>query len=175
MEELERLIRAYRMRASSSVASKLDVLMDFVRIRDPGLVPFLLTVMGDRHELEEVRIHVLKELRNGHGLVVPANRPLVAKAIGDVLADESAADLRLQAALALGEFAQIDGVLARLSAVCLAQDESIDLRYAAFTSLERAGPRPNASRYCGSCRMTTHLGQLPEVSCRRGTSNSRGA
>ena len=54
----------------------------------------------------------------------------------------SSADLRLQAALALGEFAQIDGVLARLSAVCLAQDESIDLRYAAFTSLERAGPTP---------------------------------
>ena len=71
--------------------------------------------------------------RTGHGW---------RKAIGDVLADESAADLRLQAALALGEFAQIDGVLARLNAVCLAQDESIDLRYAAFTSLERAGPTP---------------------------------
>ena len=105
-------------------------------------MPFLLKVMGDRHEAEEVRIHVVKELRNGHGLVVPANRPAVAKAIGDVLADESADDLRLQAALALGEFAQMRGVLSSLSAVCLAQDESIDLRYAAFTSLERAGPTP---------------------------------
>jgi hypothetical protein len=46
----------------------------------------------------------------------------------------------LQAALALGEFIEIDGVLANLSAVSLAQDESIDLRYAAFTSVERAGP-----------------------------------
>lgn len=142
MKELDRLIHAYRLRAPSSVAPKLDLLMDFVRIRDPGLVPFLLTVIGDRNEPEEVRIHVLKELRNGHGLVVPANRPRVAKAIGDLLVDESAPDLRLQAALALGEFVQIDGVLARLNAVCLAQDESIDLRYAAFTSLERAGPTP---------------------------------
>jgi len=140
MEELDRLIHAYRLRASASAALKLDLLMDFVRIRDPGLVPFLLAVIGDRNEPEEVRIHVLKELRNGHGLVVPANRLRVAKAIGDLLADDSAPDLRVQAALALGEFAQIDGVLARLNAVCLAQDESIDLRYTAFTSLERAGP-----------------------------------
>jgi hypothetical protein len=35
-------------------------------------------------------------------------------------------------------------LLSRLSAVCLAQDESLDLRYAAFTSLERAGPTPES-------------------------------
>jgi hypothetical protein len=142
MEELDRLIHAYRLQASSPVASKLDMLMDFVRIRDPGLVPFLLTVMRDRHEPEQVRILVLKELRNGHRLVVAENRAVVAEALGDLIADHSAPDLRLQATLALGEFAQIDGVLARLSAVCLAEEESIDLRYAAFTSLERAGPTP---------------------------------
>jgi hypothetical protein len=87
-------------------------------------------------------MYVLMELRNEDGLLVPADRPPVAKVIGDVLADKSTTDLRLQAALALGEFTQIDGVLARLSAVCLAQDESLDLRYAAFTSVERAGPTP---------------------------------
>ncbi len=43
---------------------------------------------------------------------------------------------------ALVEFVQVDGLLANLSAVCLAHDESIDLRYAAFTSLERDGPTP---------------------------------
>ena len=142
MDELERLVEAYRMRTSASVASKLAVLMDLEQIRDPRVVPFLLKVLGDRHENEDVRIYVLKQLRNGSGLLVPADGQPVAKAIADVLAIKSATDLRLQAALALGEFVQIDGVLARLSAVCLAQDESIDLRYAAFTSLERAGPTP---------------------------------
>jgi hypothetical protein len=87
----------------------------------------------------------VKLLRNGGGLVVPADRPLVAKAIADVLADKSSVDLRVQAALALGEFIQIDGVLSRLGATCLAEDESIDLRYAAFTSLERAGPKPECA------------------------------
>ena len=71
---------------------------------------------------------------------MPADRSPVAKSIGDVLADRSTTDLRLQAAIALGDFTEIVGVLSRLNAVCLAQDESIDLRYAAFTSLERAGP-----------------------------------
>jgi hypothetical protein len=140
MDELERLVDAYRARASSSVASKLDVLMSLEQIHDPRVVPFLLNVLGDRHEAEEVRIYVLKQLRNGGRLLGPADRPPVVKAIGDVLAARSNADLRIQAALALGEFTQIDGVLSRLSAVCLAQDESIDLSYAAFTSVERAGP-----------------------------------
>ena len=69
-----------------------------------------------------------------------ADRLPVAMSIGDVLADRSTVDLRLQAAIALGDFTEIVGVLSRLNSVCLAQGESIDIRYAAFTSLERAGP-----------------------------------
>jgi hypothetical protein len=140
MDELERLVDAYRLRASSSVKSKLAVLMDLEQIRDPRVVPFLLNVLGDRQEAEEVRVYVLKELRNG--LLVRADRPRVAQAISDLLLDRSTVELRLQAALALGEFIEIKGVLSRLSAACLAHDESIDLRYAAFTSVERAGPTP---------------------------------
>jgi hypothetical protein len=143
MDELDRLVDAYRVRASSSsVRSRLDVLMDLERIRDRRVVPFLLTVLGDRKEADEVRVYLLKELRDGDGLLVPADRLPVAQAIGAVLADRSNADLRLQAALALGGFTQIEGVLSMLSAVSLTEDESIDLRYAAFTSLERAGPTP---------------------------------
>jgi HEAT repeat protein len=140
MGELERLVDAYRLRASASVASRLDVLMDIEQIRDPSVVPFLVTVLADIHEAEEVRIYVLKRLRNGGSVLGPADGPRVAEAIGDVLADRSNPDLRIQAALALGEFTHVDGVLSRLSAVCLAGDESIDIRYSAFTSLERAGP-----------------------------------
>ncbi len=38
MDELERLVYVYRMRVSSPVASKLDVLMDFERIPDSRIV-----------------------------------------------------------------------------------------------------------------------------------------
>lgn len=142
MDDLERLINVYRVRASSPGKSKLDLLMDIERIRDSQVVPFLLGVLGDRHESKQVRIYVVKRLRNGGGFLVPADRPPVAKAIGELLADKSNEELRLQAALTLGDFTEIDGVLPRLSVVSLARDESIDLRYAAFTSIERAGPTP---------------------------------
>jgi hypothetical protein len=138
MDELERFVDAYRLRADASVKSRLAVLMDLGQLDDPRVVPFLLGVLGDAHEAEEVRIYVLKAVRNG--LVARGFRPRVAQAIRDVLFDRSTVELRLQAALALGEFVEIDGVLSTLSAVSLAQDESIDLRYAAFTSLEQAGP-----------------------------------
>src|SRR6266498_2471021 len=107
MDKFERLVDAYHGRASECPASKLDLLMDLERTRDDRLVPFLLKVLGDSDEAEEVRIYVLRHLRNGGGLVDPASRPAVAKAIGDVLAESSTADLRLQAALALGEFIHI--------------------------------------------------------------------
>ena len=142
MDELERLAYVYRTRASASVKSKLDVLMDLERVRDPRVVPFLLQVLMDPRECEEVRIHVVKQLRTSTGVLVPTDRPAVATALGAVLAELSAEGLRLQAALALGDFTQIDGVLSRLTAVAVARHESIDLRYAAFTSIERAGPTP---------------------------------
>jgi hypothetical protein len=142
MDEFDRLVRAYRERGSSSVKSRLDVLMDIERIRDSRVVPFLLEVLGDRHEIDEVRMYVVKRLRNRNGFLARADRRLVADAVGEVLTDKSNVQLRLQAALTLGNFAEIDGVLPRLSAVSLARDESIDLRYAAFTSIERAGPTP---------------------------------
>ena len=144
MDAVKRLLDEYQMRAMAAAPSKVDVLMDLERIRDARVVPFLLKVLGDRQEIENVRIHVLKQLRNGDGLVAPAERPRVAKSVSDILADKSTVELRLEAALALGAFTQIDGVLATLSNVALARDESIDLRYAAFTSLERAGPTPES-------------------------------
>ena len=95
MDEVGRLVHEYRMLAS--VASKLDLLLDLVRIRDPHVVPFLLKVLGDPSEAETVRIHVLKRLRNGDGLVAPVERPQVAKAIRDVSADNSTTELRVEA------------------------------------------------------------------------------
>jgi hypothetical protein len=143
MDELQRLINVYHSRTPSSVRSKLDVLMDLERVRDPRVVPFLLQVLLDPDEREEVRVYVVKQLRNGTGVLVPADRPTVATALGSVLADTSTTELRLQAALALGDFTQVEGVLSGLCAVSLAGDEPVDLRYAAFTAIERAGPTPD--------------------------------
>jgi len=142
MDELQRLVDLYRLRARSSARSKLDVLIDLERVRDPRVVPFLLHVLVDPDESEDVRIHVVKQLRGGTGVLVPADRPVVAKALAEVAADNSPQELRLQAVLALGDFTQIDGVLSSLCEVTLARDESVDLRYTAFTSIERAGPTP---------------------------------
>jgi hypothetical protein len=142
MDELDRLVNLYHSRASSSVKSRLDVMFDIERVRDDRVVPFLLGVLADRHESADVRIYLVKRMRNPNAFIPPTDRPLVAESIGDVLTDESNLQLRLQAALTLGDFTDIDGVLSRLTALSLVRDESIDLRYAAFTSIERAGPTP---------------------------------
>src|SRR5882672_990164 len=140
MDEIAQLMKAYESRAGASVVSKLGVLIDLEGLRDPRIVPFLLRVLADRREPTEVRIYVLKRLRNGR--LSSANRPLVAEAILQVVSDRSSPGLRLQAALALAEFTDIADVPTRLGRLALDSDEPIDLRYSAFTSLQRAGSPP---------------------------------
>jgi len=140
MDDVERLIEAFRARSTRSVLSKLDALLDLEQLDDPRIVPFLVHVLADQREPTEVRIHVLKRLRNGR--LQPGDRRSVAEAVLMVLSDRSSPDLRLQAVLALAEFTNIDGVPATLGSLVLDPGETIDVRYSAFTSLQRAGPTP---------------------------------
>ena len=142
MDEVEQLITSYESQAASSMVSKLGVLIDLEALRDPRIVPFLLRVLADQREPAEVRIHVLKRLRNRS--LSPENRPLVAAAILQVISDRSNPDLRLQASLALGEFTDIEDLPTKLGRLALDSAEPIDLRYSAFTSLQRAGSTPES-------------------------------
>jgi hypothetical protein len=139
MDEVADLIEAFRTR-SGSAASKLNVLLDLARLQDPRVVPFLLQVLSDRKEPTEVRIHIVKRLRNGR--LAADSRVGVARVMVQVLADVASPDLRLQAALSLAEFTDFEEVPQMLGSVALNATEPLDLRYSAFTSLGRAGPTP---------------------------------
>jgi len=140
MDEVDRLIQAFRARATSPVDAKLDVLLDLnvEWLGDPRVVPFLLQVLGDRREAPAVRRHVLTRLRDKR--LPAATRPVVAEAIVQIASDGASPELWLPAALALGDFAGLAGVPAALGRLALDVALPIDLRYCAFTSLERAGP-----------------------------------
>jgi hypothetical protein len=119
------------------------MLMDLERLDDPRTVPFLVGVLADDSQPMEVRIHLVRRLRNGR--LTPEERLLVAPVLGRLLQREQKLELRLQAALALGEFADVGGIVAALGTLALASDEPIDLRYATFTSVQRAGPTPECA------------------------------
>ena len=141
MDQVEQLIRAYRSSATMSAhVTRLDLLLDLERLHDPRVVPFLLDVLRDPRESAEVRIYLLRRLRNGP--LTSEDRPTVAAVMGELMLHGSSIDLRLQAALALGAFADIPGVPSVLGSLALEPTEVLDLRYSAFTSLERAGPTP---------------------------------
>jgi hypothetical protein len=140
MNEAERRIATFRGRATAPVRAKLDALLDLERLPDRRIVPFLLEVLADKREPTQVRSHVLKRLRNG-----PLRHPYrlaAAEAMRQVVADRSSPDLRLQTALALAEYVDLAGIPTTLGSLALDTAEPIDLRYSAFTSLQRAGPTP---------------------------------
>jgi hypothetical protein len=120
--------------------TKLDRLMDLERLDDPRIVPFLVGVLADETQPMEVRIHLIRRLRNGR--LTPDERRLVAALLCRLPRRDGQLDLWLQTALALGEFTDVDGVVAALATLALASDEPLDLRYSAFTSMQRAGPTP---------------------------------
>src|SRR5262249_14200218 len=121
-DEVACLISAFNDLASaSSATSKLDGLMDLERLDDPRIVPFLVGVLADETQPMEVRIHLIRRLRNGR--LAPDERVLVATLLCRLLHRDGQLDLRLQTALALGEFTDVDGVLAALGTIALAADE----------------------------------------------------
>ena len=138
MDKLDRLIELFSAQPTAPMYRKLDVLLELEQLRDARCVPFLLRVLGDRRELLEVRLRVIRLLR----LVrcPGANRDAVGRHLSDLLVDHSSSDLRVAAALTLGEFTELEHVPSALGVVALDPAEAVDLRYSAFTSLERVGP-----------------------------------
>jgi hypothetical protein len=140
VDEVERLIHAYTGRALHSTAAKLNALMDLERLYDERVACFLLQVLLDGGAPSEVRLHVLKRLRDGP--LTAGQRAGVAGALCELMLHARRLDLQLQAAVALGEFTDVPSVSTALGRVALEPRELLDLRYTAFTSLERAGPTP---------------------------------
>jgi hypothetical protein len=145
MDNVERLIGTFVARSDAPVACKLDALMDIERQRDPRVVQFLLGVMTDHREPVEVRVQALKRVRDRDPVDGPPEP--AATTLLQVVHDSGPPPLRLHAALALGGFIDVAGVPAGLGAVALDPTVPIDIRYSAFTSLERTGPTPECVAY----------------------------
>jgi hypothetical protein len=144
MDNVERLIEAFSAQRTAPVYRKLDVLLDLEQLRDPRSVPFLLHVLRDRNEPLEVRMRVIRLFR----LVrCPGEaRSAVGRELAELLVDRGSSDLRVAAALTLADFAELSGVASALGTVALDASEALDLRYSAFTSLERVGPTPDCAK-----------------------------
>jgi hypothetical protein len=140
MDHVEQALAEFNARTRSSASSKIDALLDIEQLSDACVMPFLLQVAINIHELAEVRAHVIKMLRNRH--VATDERAPVARTIGSILVDASSAALRVQSAITLAEFTDVEGVMRMLGTVAQDDSEPLDLRYSAFISLQRAGPRP---------------------------------
>jgi len=138
VDELAHLLQVYRARPTAPALWKLDVLMDLESLHDPRVLPFFLEVLVDVQEALEVRMRVVTHLRDAARVSEASGA--VAEALSRVVGDRSGPELRLTAVLALTEFAEVDGVRSLLSSVARDTAEPLDLRYCAFTSLERAGP-----------------------------------
>jgi hypothetical protein len=139
VDEVDTRIQAFKSRGQRNQSLwKLDVLVDLGRLRDPRVVRFLAAVVGDTDEPLDVRSEALSRLRET--AQSPGDRVLAARAGLAALAPESDSQLRLRAAIVLGDFVDDDGVLSALGALAAAESEPTELRYNAYTSLQRAGP-----------------------------------
>jgi hypothetical protein len=139
MDEVARLIEAFGARGQRNQSVwKLDVLLDLGRFQDPRVVRFLVAVASDDAEVPDVRVDALRRLREAASS--PRLRLLAATAGLACLAPATDDQLRVHAAIDLGDFVDLDRVVDALAALAANPAEPLELRYSAFTSLQRAGP-----------------------------------
>jgi hypothetical protein len=139
MDDVDRLFALFED-SGGAIAWKLDSLLDLGQHHDARVTAFLLRVLSDPAEPPEVRVAIIRLVRNRH--LASAEHCEAARALVDVLASvlPGGVELRTQAALALGDLIDVDEVLAVLGDRAADVQDDFDVRYAAFTSLERAGP-----------------------------------
>jgi hypothetical protein len=156
------LIQAFRaVKPVHDSISKLDVLMDFERLDDPRSFSFLIGVLRDPTEPEDVRFEVLTRLSDA-GLAIRRRRR-VGRAIRQLLLRETRSTrLRLQAAMAAAKFTDADGMVDALRTVLLDVDAPCELRYYAFTSLHAAGPRAETFELLNQLRTDESLGRCAQ-------------
>ena len=139
MDEVDRLIQAFGSRGERNQSLwKLDVLLDLSQRIDPRVVLFLATIATTTGEPLDVRTEALSLLRET--ALGPSDRKLAASAGLAALAPGSDDQIRLRAAIVLGEFVDVEGVLSALGTLAAADIEPTELRYNAYTSLQRDGP-----------------------------------
>ena len=163
MDTVGQLLRAYRaVEPRDDSVRKLDLLLDLERGEDPRILPFLLGVLGDGDEPESVRMSVLSRLRDAP--VADSHHRSIGDAMRQVLLTEPVdGQLCLQAALALGTFTDVDGVVDALGVVLTNAAAPIELRYNAFTSLYVRGPTTESLALLRRVRADETLGR-----CARG-------
>ena len=155
-DDFERLTHKFRSRALSPPASKVDVLIDLEYLGDVRIVGVLLQVLANPLEDDEVRIHALEWLRCRQ--CTTTDRQGIAGAICEIASKNTNPAVRLHAVLALAGFADVEEVQATLGGITLDANESIDIRYCAFTSLEKAGLTPHCKDVLRQLSADTALG-----------------
>jgi hypothetical protein len=134
-DDFEQLTGRFKARAAWPPASRIDVLLDLERLCDLRKIGFLLQVLADPAENDAVRIHALRWFRCGN--CAPSERRRVAEAIRWIAANRVNPGVRVNAVLALAEFADLEDVQAALGSVVLDGDEPLDLRYCALRPWRR--------------------------------------
>lgn len=138
MDAVETLIQAFWSHGRRNQSLwKLDVLLDLSRLVDPRVVQFLAAIVTDTSEPVDVRLEALSSLREA--AQSPSDRRAAATAGLAALAAGSDSRIRLRAAIVLGDFVDAEDVLRALGALAAAESEPTELRYNAYTSLQRAG------------------------------------
>jgi hypothetical protein len=128
---------------NADTAWRLDALLDLEPVEDPRIAPGLLGILSDSAEPSSIRLAALRYLRDSSG--AQTRRAETAEVLRHLVRGRNATplDLRIQAGLALADYTEFPHVVADLGAVCVEATDSFDVRYAAFTSLQRAGPIPD--------------------------------
>jgi hypothetical protein len=110
---------------------------------DPRVVELLLSVASDESEYDLARIEVLK-LLGAKDFANPAVRTTVGRTIARLMSTTHDDDVRNYAAMAAGNYMDIEGVFKEVERILHDEEADRDLRWNAFGAMKAGGPSPRS-------------------------------
>lgn len=120
-------------------SKKVDIVRRLENLTDERVLPFFMRVLASQQEYDLARIEILRILevrraRDAH------EGELIGKLIQRMLSSDPDDDVRNYAAMAISSYMDVKGSLEVVEGIIFNVEEEINLRWNAFTAVERMGP-----------------------------------
>jgi hypothetical protein len=148
MDDVQRLIQEFRSEDTTTLgdfSKKVEIITDLEYMDDQRIMPFFLEIVSDENEYDLARIEVLKILRLKEPLEAETDEK-IARILTNILSNSADDDVRIYAAMTASTYTGFVNLVEVLSTIIFDDQEDINLRWNAITSIEEMGDTEQSRR-----------------------------
>lgn len=155
MDEVGHLISTFKEENTKSLdnvdfSRKVRIIMELEGVDDDRVLPFFLETVMNEDEYDLARIEILKilEIRESND---KDEHQKIGHIVKNILMNDPDDDVRNYAAMTVSNFMDVEGVIEQIVKIIFNVEEDINLRWNAFTAVEKMGPTQQSLEILQKC------------------------